>query len=166
MDHSTTDNKNYKRNTYPQTNQVITAGDILYSSKGWSTFLVGHVGIVGPDLAVHHSHPRGGFTDSLKAYLSRHKFGGVMTVYRPRKGAEHAAIWASENIEIVNKYIFHPYLDNIASNYCSKFIWQAFWFSQSVDITSRRLSGKSKNFVYPMNIKASWNLEEIARIKL
>ncbi|MRH44083.1 hypothetical protein GH741_15680 [Aquibacillus halophilus] len=162
MSHSTTNSIK----TYPQTNELITPGDILYSSKGWSTFLVGHVGIVGPDLSIHHSHPSGGYSDSLPGYLSRHKFGGDIIVFRPKIGASQAAEWAVKNIGAVNKYIFHLHLDNIALNYCSKFIWQAFWFSQSVDITSRNLSHRSKNWVYPMNIKSSWNLEVVTTINL
>lgn len=152
--------------TYPQTNEPILPGDILYSSKGWSTFLVGHVGIIGPDLAVYHSHPRGGFADSLAGYLSRHKFGGTMTVFRPKIGADLAAIWAQANIGYVQRYLFHPKLDNVSHNYCSKFVWQAFWYAVNKDLTSRRLTDQKKTWVYPSSIKRSWNLEVVARLKL
>ncbi|WP_138420128.1 hypothetical protein [Aquibacillus sediminis] len=153
-------------NNYPQTNEPIVPGDILYSSKGWSTFLVGHVGIVGPDLLIYHSHPRGGFAESLRAYLSRHKFGGTLTVFRPRVGAEEAAMWAQNNIPYVKRYLFDPKLNNVSHNYCSKFVWQAFWYAQSWDITSRKLTDKRKRWVYPANIKYSWNLQVVAKVEL
>lgn len=147
------------RTVYPNNKEIVTPGDILYSSKGWSTFLVGHVGIVGPDLRIYHSHPRGGFADSLPGYLSRHKFGGEMTVFHPNQGALEAATWASEHIHQIQKYIFHPFLWDIKYNYCSKFLWQAFWYTGENDVTGRNLTGKSKNWVYPYNIKYSPFLE-------
>ena len=151
---------------YPNSDQVMLPGDVIYSSKGWSTFLVGHVGMVGTDLRIHHSHPLGGFSDSWKGYLSRHKFGGTITVFRPVEGALDAARWAEENVGLINKYFFHPYLDNIASNYCSKFIWQAFWFSSKTDITGRGLTNKSIRWVYPLDIKRTVKLKYLLHISL
>ena len=39
---------------YPGTNITIKAGDVLYSSKGKDTYLVGHVGIVDANGQVIH----------------------------------------------------------------------------------------------------------------
>ncbi len=144
----------------------LAPGDILYSSKGWSTFLVGHVAIVGPRLNIHHSHPKGGFSETVDRYLTRHKFGGTMTILRPRKGALEAADWAARNIEQVTSYLFHPRLDTIHHNYCSKFIWQAFWYASNIDMTSRKLAAHKQNWVYPYNIKHSWLLTEKAQINI
>lgn len=154
------------RDAFHQLNAILVPGDILYSSKGWSTFLVGHVGIVGEDMAIHHSHPRGGFSDTLLGYLSRHKFGGTITVYRPKTGARKAANWAQSNITRVGRYIFHRKLDNLYANYCSKFIWQAFWYSDAGDITDRGLTATKKSWVCPFHIKQSLYFEEVARINL
>ncbi|MDC3418121.1 hypothetical protein [Aquibacillus salsiterrae] len=147
-------------------NRVVQPGDILYSSKGWSTFLVGHVGIVGEDLRIYHSHPRGAFADSLPSYISRHKFGGALTLLRPKQGGLAAAVWARENIKMVEKYIFHPALDNIGANYCSKFIWQAFFATDVGDITGWRLANTQKHWIFPFQVKNSSSLEPILLVSI
>ncbi|MCT2538184.1 hypothetical protein NC661_10870 [Aquibacillus koreensis] len=151
---------------YPHSEEIMTPGDVLYSSKGWSTFLVGHVAIVGPDMRIYHSHPKGAFADSWKGYVSRHKYGGTMTVYRPKKGAMEIAAWAASNYSIVQRYIFHPTLQNIKNNYCTKFVWQAFWFTDQGDLTNRGLTGRHRNWIYPYEMKKSHLLREVVRIKL
>lgn len=143
---------------YPGTDVEMFPGDIIYSSKGWSTFLVGHAGIVGVDYKVHHAHPLGGFSESLAAYLSRHKFGAIITVFSPLTGGPEAARWAGENIQKMNKYAFHPILSNQQVNYCTKFVWQAFWYTGTGDISNRKLSDKKTTWIYPGNLKQSWNL--------
>ncbi|WP_186575960.1 hypothetical protein [Aquibacillus kalidii] len=151
---------------FPNTTIMLKPGDVLYSSKGWSTFLVGHVGMVGPDLRIYHSHPRGAFADSIAGYLSRHKFGGKMVVFRPKKGAVEAAEWVSKQIINVRKYVFHPNLDNIDFNYCSKFIWQAFWFTLEADITGINLSKRKVKWIFPYKLKRSTHFDKIAYVRL
>ncbi|WP_117168326.1 hypothetical protein [Paraliobacillus sediminis] len=107
----------------------LQPGDIIYSSKSFSTFLVGHCSIVGHDNKIYHSHPKGAFADTLKQYISRHPYGGRLTLIRPLRGGEESASWAQGNIKHVTRYSFHPHLNNIQMNYCSKFVWQAYWFS-------------------------------------
>ncbi|WP_095742925.1 hypothetical protein [Sediminibacillus massiliensis] len=151
---------------YPGTKTSIVPGDVLYSSKGLSTFLVGHAGILGPDLMVYHSHPKGGFRDTLPIYLSRHKYGSDITVFRPVSGADQAAAWAAGNVDKIRRYLFHPRLDNISYNYCSKFIWQAFWYTGMGDLTAKGMTDEVVRWIYPYQIKKSNLLELHAKIRL
>lgn len=151
---------------YPNTEVKMEPGDVIYSSKGWSTFLAGHAGIIGKDLKIYHSHPKGGFADSLPGYLSRHKFGTSLTVLRPKKDGQKAAEWAKNNVGLVERYFFDPRLGGIAINYCTKFIWQAFWHSGSGDITGRGRTIKSLSWIYPIAIKETDFFEEKTTIRL
>lgn len=130
-------------------------GDIIYSSKSFSTFLVGHCSIVGHDYKIYHSHPLGAFADTLKQYISRHPYGGRLTLMRPLRGGEESASWAQDNIKHVTRYLFHPHLNNIQMNYCSKFVWQAYWFSIEEDITGRDLTNKKNWWIRTPNIRYS-----------
>lgn len=151
---------------YPGTNVSMQPGDVLYSSKGWSTFLAGHAGVVGKDLKLYHSHPKGGFADELPNYLSRHKFGTTLTVLRPKENGEKAAEWTANNIALVKKYLFDPRLGGVEINYCTKFIWQAFWHSGSGDITGRGRTIKSISWIYPIAIKTADFFDRKTIIKL
>ncbi|SDM48701.1 hypothetical protein [Sediminibacillus halophilus] len=151
---------------YPGTKIAMEPGDILYSAKGMSTFMVGHVGMVGHDQLVYHSHPKGGFYEELAVYLSRHKFGTELTIYRPVRGAEDAAQWVGDHITRIKRYIFDPRLNTLATNYCSKFIWQAFWYSGYGDVTGRKRQDKQLAWIYPMTIKQAGNLEQLAVVRL
>lgn len=151
---------------YPGTSERMQPGDVIYSSKGWSTFLAGHAGIVGHDYKMYHSHPQGGFADTLPAYLSRHKFGSTLTVLRPKEGNEEAAEWVMNNVWLVEKYFFDLRLDNVYTNYCTKFIWQAFWHSGCGDITSRNLTINKLAWIYPLGIKEADFFQRKATIVL
>ncbi|WP_053217959.1 hypothetical protein [Virgibacillus senegalensis] len=153
-------------NVYPGTNITMEPGDILYSAKGMSTFLVGHVGMVGHDQLIYHSHPKGGFYEKLPVYLSRHKFGTVLTVFRPVYGASAAAQWVTDNVGRIQRYIFDPRLNTISTNYCSKFLWQSFWYTGIGDITGRHRHGKQWAWIYPFMIKKAENLKQIAVMRL
>ncbi|UFT99071.1 hypothetical protein KO561_18085 [Radiobacillus kanasensis] len=141
-------------------------GDIVYSTKGWSTFLVGHAGIVGHDMLIHHSHPLGAFSESFSRYKSRHKYGGSILVLRPRGNSDLVAAWAEENIDHVQRYLFDPWLRRLSNNYCSKFIWQAFWNGAQVDLTNHNLSANRISWVYPYQIKQSSYLKKKGIIRL
>lgn len=151
---------------YPGTEVLIEPGDILYSSKGWSTFLMGHISMVGQDYRIYHAHPAGGLTDRLPNYLSRHKFGTTITVLRPKKQAQAAAEWAMNNVGLVKRYFFDPRIGKMEFNYCTKFIWQAFWHSGCGDITGRNLTPKKIGWIYPLMMKHSDFFEEKAAILL
>ncbi|GGM33386.1 hypothetical protein GCM10011351_19280 [Paraliobacillus quinghaiensis] len=139
----------------------IQPGDIIYSSKSLSTLLVGHCAIVGQDYHIYHSHPKGAFSDTLKQFISRHKNKGKITLLRSPHGAEIIAKWAQENICEVQNYLFHPQLGNKKMNYCSKFIWQAYWHALEEDITGNDLTIKSIKLIRTPYIRHSPYLTEI-----
>ncbi len=140
---------------------LLQPGDVIYSSKSLSTFLVGHCGIVGHDNRIYHSHPKGAFADTVKQYKSRHPHGGRVTLLRPLRGGEKSASWAQDNIQHVTSYSFHPHLSNKQKNYCSKFVWQAYWFSLEEDITGRDLTNKRRWWIRTPLIRYSPGFSEI-----
>lgn len=127
--------------TYPGTNVPMRVGDVLYSTKtlGGSTQIVGHVGIVNSNFQIVHVTPSedGGVIDSLSAYRGRHGSGETIRVYRPRDGyGAGAARWATNNYSRVTDYFINPVAlyGQISPNYCSKFIWQAFYYGEGRDL--------------------------------
>ncbi|WP_338553895.1 hypothetical protein [Paenibacillus sp. KS-LC4] len=129
---------------YPGSNVIIKTGDVLYSSKtfGTSTQIVGHIAIVASDMRVYHVNPAddgagsGGKADALYNYFGRHGKGETIKVYRAAHGSK-AAAWAKDNYNKVTNYSIPIFswndfkLGTINPNYCSKFIWQAFYYGNS-----------------------------------
>lgn len=135
---------------YPGTDIQMRPGDVLYSHKyAFSSFLVGHTGIVGTNYRIYHVNrwKKFGHADSMPLYLSRHKKGERITILRHSNEAEakHAAQWAMENYDRVQRYTYIRDLGEMKDNYCSKFTWQAFYFGTNgqVDLLKKR---KRKNF--------------------
>ncbi|QHZ58100.1 hypothetical protein M655_021945 [Brevibacillus sp. NSP2.1] len=145
---------------YPGTNTDMKPGDVLYSKKSFSTFFVGHVAIVGPDYDIIHVHPKGPwFVEDIDYYVSRFRDGDKIEVLRPRSGASKAAKWAINHIDDVKKYYFNMDLDNIELSYCSKFIWQAFYYGYNLDITGMGLTDRSRaTHIYPNDVRDSDHL--------
>ncbi|WKL02421.1 hypothetical protein Q0F98_40755 [Paenibacillus amylolyticus] len=126
--------------TYPGTNIKMQVGDILYSSKSnESTYFVGHVGIVGSDYKIYHVTParNGGAASDMTSYVRLHKSGEKLSIYTPRDGrGVKAAAWAKSNYSRATKYLINP-LDKLSvmtPNYCSKFLWQAFYYGENFDM--------------------------------
>lgn len=147
---------------YPGTYLEMEPGDILYSNKNWSTFFVGHVAIVGPDYKVYHSHPSYPyrFAESLSDYISRHADGDLISVYKSRDfDGRAAAYWAQNNFNQILSYVWYNIdLNDVRYNYCSKFVWQAYWYGHGVDLTPRGLTDRSKDTIYPNQISNSSDL--------
>ncbi|KZE67907.1 hypothetical protein AV545_22695 [Paenibacillus jamilae] len=150
--------------TYPGTNTQMRVGDVLYSTKtlGGSSQIVGHVGIINSDFRVVHVTPaeNGGVIDSLANYMARHGKGEKIEVYRPRDGrGAGAARWATNNYSRVKEYFINPFskLSTISPNYCSKFIWQAFYYGEGLDLISTVGSPDRIGFVTPSDIAINRN---------
>lgn len=162
--------------TYPGTNVPMRVGDVLYSTKtiGGSSQFVGHVGIVNSNFkVVHVTLPvNGGTVDNLTNYMWRHGEGETIKVYRPKNGrGVEAAKWAVYNYKKATQYLIQidSPLDTLTPNYCSKFIWQAFYYGEGIDITDKGMTGdtnffvtpsaftKSNHFVYTTSFKAVRN---------
>lgn len=147
--------------TYPGTNITMKPGDVIHNPKSVSTFLVGHVAIVGNDLLLRHAHPLGpGITEGITSYVSRFDVGDLFTILRPKNGiGPAAATWSQNNIGNVFGYNFLPGLGAVGPNYCSKFVWQAYWFGAQKELTADLpysvLLPVGLLYVYPFEIKNS-----------
>ncbi|MFD1175492.1 hypothetical protein ACFQ3W_04145 [Paenibacillus puldeungensis] len=148
--------------TYPGTNVQMRIGDILYSTKtlGGSTQIVGHVGIVDSNYKVVHVTPavNGGVIDNFTTYMNRHGSGETIVVYRPRDGmGVGAARWANYNYSSVTDYSIEPFakMGTISPNYCSKFVWQAFYYGEGIDLMGVNNTPDLRGFVTPSNIAYS-----------
>lgn len=148
---------------YPGTKDYMQIGDILYSSKsiGGTAAIVGHVGIVNANYnIVHVTLPvNGGVQDSITTYITRHNPEETIKVYRPNSGMGVAAArWATANYSKVKKYSINPIVakvGDITPNYCSKFIWQAFWFGEGRNINRVGTTANSIHAVTPSQIATS-----------
>jgi len=140
--------------TYPGTNIKVQAGDIIHSPKSISTFFVGHIGIVGPDLNVYHVHPHGpGLVQGLFSYINNFDPGDKFTVLRVRNGNPVAAAnWAKNNIGKVQSYSFNAVPSNIANNYCSKFVWQAYFYGTGKELLWGGTSVDPLTYIRPSEI--------------
>lgn len=144
---------------YPDTSTPMIPGDVLYShKKAFSSFLVGHVGLIGEDYRIYHVNRWGnkGHADSMPIYLSRHKKGEKLTILRfaNQTIAKEAASWAKANIGIIEVYKYTRNLADIKLNYCSKFIWQAYYFgtNRNVDLLGNSLHSEKKRYITPSGI--------------
>jgi len=132
---------------------------VLYSHKtAFSSFAVGHTAIIGEDFRIYHINRWGkkGHSDSMPIYLSRHKKGEKLTILRfeDSETARKAAKWARQHIDRVVKYIYTRNIADIENNYCSKYVWQAYFFGneERVDLTARGINSKSKRFITPSGL--------------
>ncbi|MDQ0170444.1 hypothetical protein [Paenibacillus tundrae] len=140
--------------TYPGTSIKVQAGDIIHSPKSVSTFFVGHIGIVGTDLNVYHVHPYGpGRIQGLFSYINNFDPGDKFTVLRVRNGNPVAAAnWAKNNIGKVQSYSFNPVPSNITASYCSKFVWQAYFYGAGKELIWGGTSVDPLTYIRPSEI--------------
>lgn len=143
---------------YPGTNVQMKIGDVLYSTKtfGTTTKIVGHVGIVDSNFKVVHVTPAvdGGVIDNFTNYMNRHDPRETIVVMRPINGmGVGAARWANYNYMYINDYYIEPLakLGTLNPNYCSKFLWQAFYFGEGIDINNVNNTPDLRGFITPSN---------------
>ncbi|MHA6252959.1 hypothetical protein [Oceanobacillus sp. CAU 1775] len=141
---------------YPGTDMEMIPGDILYSHKyALSSLFVGHIAIVGENYRIYHINrwKPFGHADSMPVYLSRHKKGEKLTVmrYKNQEAAKQAAIWAMLHYDESKRYVFERDLLDVENNYCSKFIWQAFYFGndKQVDLLKESKRRNLKQLIMP-----------------
>lgn len=146
--------------TYPYSHLSMKPGDILYSPIGRSTYFVGHTVIIGTDLQVKESLPRrpSGNSLSIETFWSRHNKGDMITLLRAKEGQLAAAKWATDYVQAVKSYHLGNYdIQNLAKNYCSKFVVQAYYFGANI-----KLASKLNRFIPPQYLRYSLNLKRIA----
>ncbi|WP_249872248.1 hypothetical protein [Oceanobacillus saliphilus] len=149
---------------YPGTPIQMIPGDVLYSHKtALSSLIVGHSGIVGEDFRIYHVNKWGeiGHADSMPIYLSRHKTGEKLTVLRsPHPDeARNAAQWAKQHIRKIKTYHYTRDLNDLEQNYCSKFVWQAFYFGNenTINLTGLSFNHSFKKYIMPGQIYRNLN---------
>lgn len=132
---------------YPRSSEQAKAGDVLKCGKGLDTFFVGHVGILGEGLDVHHCLPGNdpGVTESLSSFIRSFTQYGTVDVYRYSPGRGQlmgpflqplqAARWADRNINAVKEYNLANFrMGDVSRNYCSKFVWQSYYLGANTCI--------------------------------
>ncbi|RLL41716.1 hypothetical protein D8M04_16730 [Oceanobacillus piezotolerans] len=155
---------------YPGTSIKMVPGDILYSHKlAFSSFIVAHEAIIGEDYRIYHVNRWGsiGHSDSMPIYLSRHRKKEKLTIlrYPDPTIARKAAIWARGSIGKVKTYTFNREVANIANNYCSKFIWQAFYCGSNCEVDLHGSISRYKEKAYITPIQLYRNLEVIGSFR-
>lgn len=162
--------------SYPGTSVTMTPGDVLYSPKSWSsTKFVGHTAIVGPNNQIIHSHPVEDrvVVESVSSFASRHAFSDLIEIYRPKSSsaASTAASWAYNNASKSTNYSLTAGYYDIKNNYCSKWVWQAFYLSTAkYDLVfgtqmDRDISDGLGTPITPAGIKASSKLTKVGSFK-
>ncbi|MGN7470945.1 YiiX/YebB-like N1pC/P60 family cysteine hydrolase [Brevibacillus sp. SAFN-007a] len=140
--------------TYPGTNIKIKIGDILISDKNSSPSFTGHAAIVTDTETVaeilgYGYHPQ---LNSLKKFFNERTGGdrGVRIVrYYSSADARDAAEWAEayvDDFEHVDYEIDDLY-DYETSTYCSKLVWNAFYYGADVELKTSRLTIGGSRFL-------------------
>lgn len=159
---------------YPGSNTVVKPGDIIYSSKSIGTFYVGHIGIVGPDLYVYDSHINRTHTDGGKKsrtqlfdYLDVQSKAANVRVLRAVNTQIDVMNVANVALSIfrkIQRYDFDINLNAYDPNYCSKFVWQAYWFATGLDCTRKGYTHYTQTWVVPSELKDSLFFKPIYNI--
>ncbi|WP_226579087.1 hypothetical protein [Halobacillus litoralis] len=138
---------------YPGTDCAIMAGDLLFSPIGKSeSKYVGHVGFVMDTNEVVHSIPSGLARDSISTYFK--KFRGI-TLYRPKstQSGSIAALYMEDLFATYPKALYRvwtPLGTSDYEQYCTKLVWQAYYFGSNINLGHLPLSAKA---VHPVRIK-------------
>lgn len=120
---------------YPGTNIVSRPGDVLYSSKGPDTYLVGHVGIVDNSGNVIHMIGNGMKKYSMATYASNFNF----SVYNPSstvgyKAANYAQSLYSSYSSIATYTLATTLTGPKDKQYCTKLVWQAYYYRAGINL--------------------------------
>ncbi|GEN54015.1 YiiX/YebB-like N1pC/P60 family cysteine hydrolase [Halobacillus faecis] len=138
---------------YPGTNLPIQPGDLLFSPIGKKeSRYIGHVGIVTKDNKVIHSVPSGVVQDHMEAYFK--KFSNIR-IYsaKDRKSGNAAADYAvnlQREYPHANYKIWTPISRMNGQQYCTKIVWQSYYFGAGVNLG--KISPHAKS-VHPERIK-------------
>ncbi|CQR46431.1 hypothetical protein BN1058_00691 [Paraliobacillus sp. PM-2] len=140
---------------YPGTNIDVKPGDIIHSPKSKSTWFAGHTAIVGTDYYIYHSYPDsdGKRKDSISTYFNLYNSGDKFTILRPRTLSANDAAQTAESIfNNIQTYDFDIDLNDFENNYCSKYVWQAYYYSSWTDITENGYGHYTQAWIYPSEI--------------
>jgi uncharacterized protein YycO len=136
---------------------VMKAGDIFITNGTSSFGLSGHAGIaVSPDYILHilgtGSYPSlttlSGWQKSFNPY-------GWTKVYRHSDPsvAQDAALWAENTYKNTQtKYLINMDLASTSTTYCSKLVWQAYFYGPQAPATSGPTVGIRSPYILPTAI--------------
>ncbi|MFG6115896.1 YiiX/YebB-like N1pC/P60 family cysteine hydrolase [Halobacillus sp. MO56] len=148
---------------YPGTNLTISPGDLLFSPIGQSeSKYVGHVGIVNLHKEVIHSIPSGLMKDSISRYFQKFRSISIYTPNEPEVGVKAADYLE----ELYRKYptaayrIMTPLGSKDHEQYCSKIVWQAYYYGAGVNLKNLSPSRKA---IHPEWLKDSTFLTRNAK---
>ncbi len=123
---------------YVGKNLHVKAGDILITSKKTTRYHTGHSAIVTDDLRVVHipapgTHPQ---ILSLSKWEKSYKIRKVVRL-KSTATAKAAGKWAREyqkKYSKANYTIWSSIYGNFNNTYCSKLVWQSYYYGGKIDI--------------------------------
>lgn len=138
---------------YPGSDIPALPGDLLFSPIGKKeSRYIGHVGIVTRNQDVIHSIPAGLVRDSIGEYFRKFRNITLYSPINPDSGEN-----ACEYLELLYskhpraKYrIMTPLGSREHEQYCTKTVWQAYYFGAKINI--RKLPANAKA-VHPQRLK-------------
>jgi uncharacterized protein YycO len=135
----------------------MEAGDIFITNGTSSFGLSGHAGIaVSPDYILHipgaGSHPA---LTTLSGWQKSFNTYGWTKVYRHSvpSVAQAAARWAENTYKNTKtKYLINTDLASTTTTYCSKLVWQAYFYGPQIPATSGPTVGIRSPYILPTAI--------------
>lgn len=154
--------------------QTAKAGDVLISKKSLDNYFVGHAAIVGGDGATAVEVYKGRSTvksSKLSDWFKKQDRGYNVMRYKSSSKASGAGYWASYNVGAKYNYriVSSSALRDWKDLYCSKFVYQAFYFSGGVKL--KILGDQAEMWEYPptsnwvINPNLMVVMEDFTRIK-
>ncbi|MGF7535462.1 hypothetical protein AAGG74_17560 [Bacillus mexicanus] len=137
--------------------QTAKAGDVLISKKSLDNYLVGHAAIVGGDGSTAIEVYKGRSTvksSKLGDWFKKQDRGYNVMRYKNSGIASGAGAWASYNVGAKYNYkiVSTSALRDWKDLYCSKFVYQAFYFSGGVKL--KMIGDQGEMWEYPPT--SSW----------
>lgn len=139
---------------YPGTTTKAKPGDMLVTNQTSSAGLTGHAGIVTDSYTVVHIGGYGEHPEeiSISQFYKRYKSKIKVIRYSSGTKAKKAGIWAREYAEEYYdaEYGLFSKLRGFDPTYCSKIVWQAYYYG--ADINFNDLSPSSTDMFAPYDI--------------
>lgn len=128
--------------TYPGTSVKVKPGDMLVTNRTSSAGLTGHAAIVTDGYTVVHI---GGYGEnpediSTSKFFKRYKSNIKVVRYNNSSVARNAGEWASLFAEEYSDatYGLTKKLNGSSPTYCSKIVWQAYYYGADVNFNDHR----------------------------
>lgn len=127
---------------YPGTYTKAKPGDMLVSNSTSSKGLTGHAAIVTDNLTVVHIGGIGENPEeiSLSRFFKRYDNSVKVIRYTSSRDAKKAGEWARTYAEEYSdaKYDLAVKLSGFTRTYCSKIVWQAYYYGADVNLGNKR----------------------------